>query len=90
MNHRKDKHLESFEDNISFLQRELLIKNEIVRTITETQTAVLDTISTLQRILTGNKNPPDSPEIPSNTTIATHHQHQSQIQQQQPERQHQQ
>ena len=68
MNHRKDKHLESLQDNISFLQKELLTKN-----LTETQTVVLDTISASQRMLTANKNSSDAPETPSNTTLVTHH-----------------
>ena len=93
MNHREDKHLESLQDNISFLQKELFMKNEIIKSLTETQTVVLDTISTSQRMLTANKNSSDAPETPSNTTnttLATHHQHQQQQQQQQPQQQHQQ
>ena len=46
LNYRGDKHLESLQDNISFLQKELLTKNEIIKSLTETQTVVLDTIST--------------------------------------------
>ena len=56
LNHRKDKHLESLQDSISFLQQELLMKNEIIKSLTETLTVVLDTILTSQRILTANKN----------------------------------
>ena len=90
LNHREDKYLESFQDNISFLQKELLMKNEIIKSLTETQTVVLDTISTSQRMLTANKNSSDKPETPSNTTnttLATHYQHQQQQQQQQPKQQ---
>ena len=90
MNHREDKHLESLQDNISFLQKELFMKNEIIKSLTEIQTVVLDTISTSQRTLTANKNFSDAPETSSNTTLATHHQHQQQQQQQQPQKQHQQ
>ena len=93
MNHREDKHLESLQDNVSFLQKELLMKNKIIKTLTETQTVVLDTISTSQRILTANENSSGATETPSNTTnttLATHHQHQQQQQQQQPQHQHQQ
>ena len=87
-NHREDKHLESLQDNISFLQKELLMKNEIIKSLTETQTVVLGTISTLQRKLTANKNSSDAPETPSNTantTLATHYQYHQQ--QQQPQNQ---
>ena len=66
-NHREDKHLESLQD-ISFLQKELLMKNEIIKSFTETQTVVLDTISTSQRMLTANKKSSDAPETPNNTT----------------------
>ena len=62
------------QDNISFLQKELLIKNHIIKSLTETQTVVLVTISTSQRMLTANKNSLDAPETPSNTTLVTHHQ----------------
>ena len=48
LNHREEKNLESLQDNISFLQKELLIKNEIIKSLTELQTVVLDTVSTLQ------------------------------------------
>ena len=34
LNHREDKHLESPQDNISFLQKELLMKNEIIKSLT--------------------------------------------------------
>ena len=40
LNYREDKHLESLQDNISFLQKKLLMKNEIIKSLTETQTAV--------------------------------------------------
>ena len=56
LNDRKDKHLESLQDSISFLQQELLMKNEIIKSLTETLTVELDTILTSQRILTANKN----------------------------------
>ena len=36
MNHREDKHLESLQDNISFPQKELLMKNKIFKSLTET------------------------------------------------------
>ena len=81
LNHHKDKHLKSLQDNISFLQKELLMKNEIIKSLTETQTVLLDTISTSQRMLTANKTSSDAPEIPSNTTLVTHHHHQQQQQQ---------
>ena len=48
LNHREEKNLESLQDNISFLQKELLIKNEIIKSLTELQTVGLDTVSTLQ------------------------------------------
>ena len=83
LNYREDKHLESLQDNISFLRKELLIKNEIIKSLTETQTVVLDTISTSQRMLTGNKKSSDAPETPNNTTLVTHQQQQQQQQQQQ-------
>ena len=67
-NHREDKHLESLQDNISFLQKELLMKNEIIKSFAETQTVVLDTISTSQRMLTANKKSSDAPETPNNAT----------------------
>ena len=73
LNHREDKHLESLQDNISFLQKKLLMKNEIIKSLTETQTVVLDTISTSQRTLTANKNSSDALETP-NTANTTHHQ----------------
>ena len=88
-NNREDKNLESLQDNISFLQKELLMKNEIIKSLTETQSVVLDTISTLQRMLIANKNSSDAPETPSNTALVTHHHHQQQQQQQQ-QQQHQQ
>ena len=90
LNHREDKHLESLQDNISFLQKELLMKNEIIKSLTETQTVMLDTISTSQRTLTANKNSSGAPETPSNTantTLATHHQSHQQQQQQLPQKQ---
>ena len=90
LNYRQDKHLESLHDNISFLQKELLIKNEIIKGLTETRTVVLDTISTSQRMLTGNKKSSDAPETPNNTTLVTHHQQQQQQQLQQQQQQHQQ
>ena len=46
LNHRENKHLESLHDNISFLQKELIMKNEIMKSLTETQTVVLNTILT--------------------------------------------
>ena len=61
LNYREHKHLESLQDNISFLQKELLMKNEIIKSLTETQTVVLDTISTSQRTLNANKNSSDAP-----------------------------
>ena len=33
LNNRQDKHLESLQDNISFLQKELLMKNEIIKSL---------------------------------------------------------
>ena len=90
LNYRQDKHLESLHDNISFLQKELLIKNEIIKGLTETRTVVLDTTSTSQRMLTGNKKSSDAPETPNNTTLVTHHQQQQQQQLQQQQQQHQQ
>ena len=89
MNHREDKHLESFQDNISFHQKELLMKNEIIKSLTETQTVVLNTILTSQRMCTANKNSSDASENPSNTTLAAHN-HQQQHQQQQQKQQQQQ
>ena len=83
LNHRKDKHLESLQDNISSLQKKLLMKNEIIKSLTETDTAVSDTISTSQRMLTVNKESLDAPETPSNTTLLTHDQQEQQQQQQQ-------
>ena len=74
--HREDKHLESLQDNISFFQKDLLMKNEIIKSLSKTQTVVLDTISTSQRTLTANKNSSNAPETRSNTattTLATHH-----------------
>ena len=53
LNHCEDKHLESLQDNISFLQKELLMKNEIIKSLTETQTVVVHTTSTSQRMLRG-------------------------------------
>ena len=87
LNHREDKHLESLQDNISFFQKELLMENEIIKSLTETQTVMLDTISTSQRMLTGNKKSSDAPET-LNKTI--HHQQQQQRQQQQQQQQQQQ
>ena len=74
LNHREDKHLESLQNNISFLQKELLMKNEIINSLNETKTIVLDTISTSQRMLTVRKKSSDAPETPSNTTLVTYHQ----------------
>ena len=89
LNHRQDKHLESLQDNNSFLKKDLLMKNEIIKSLTETHTVVLDTISTSQRTLIGNKNVSDAPETPNtaNTILATHHQYHEQQQQQQPQNQ---
>ena len=39
LNHREDEYLESLQDNISFFQKELLMKNEIIKSFTETQVA---------------------------------------------------
>ena len=89
MIHRQDKNLESLEDNIYFSQKELLMENEIIKSLPEIQTVVLDTISTSQRMLTANKNSTDAPENPSNITLATHHHHHQQQQQQQQQQQHQ-
>ena len=83
MIHRQDKNLESLEDNIYFPQKELLMENEIIKSLPEIQTVVLDTISTSQRMLTANKNSTDAPENPSNITLTIHHHHQKQQQQQQ-------
>ena len=64
LNHREDKHLVSLQDNISFLQKELLMENAIIKklsrikSLTETQTVVLDNVSTSQRMVTGKKNLP--------------------------------
>ena len=90
LNHREDKHLESLQDNISFLQKELFMKNEIIKSLTETQTVVVDTISTSQKVLIANKNSSYEPESPSNTDLATYHQYQQQQQKQQPHQQQQQ
>ena len=89
MIHRQDKNLESLEDNIYFPQKELLMENEIIKSLPEIQTVVLDTISTSQRMLTASKNSTDAPENPSNITLATHHHHHQQQQQQQQQQQHQ-
>ena len=78
LNHREDEYLESLLDNISFPEKELLMKNEIIKSLTETQTVMLDTISTSQRMLTGNKKSSDAPETPNNTTLVTHHHQQQQ------------
>ena len=80
LSHREDKHLESLQDNISFLQKELFMQNKIIKSLTETPTVVLDTISTSQRTLTANKNSSDAPESRNivNTTLATHHQYHQQ------------
>ena len=59
----------------------LPVKIVIIESLTETQTVVLDTISTSQRMLTVSKESSDAPESPSNTTVVTHH-HQQQNQQQ--------
>ena len=82
LNHRENKHLESLHDNISFLQKEFFLKNEIIKSLAETQAGMLDTIWTSQRMLTANKNSSDAPETPSSTTLVTHHRHQQQQQQQ--------
>ena len=74
LNYREEKHLESLQENTSFLKKELLMKNEIIKSLTETQTVVLDTILTSQRMLTADKNSLDAPETPRNTTSATHNQ----------------
>ena len=67
------------------------MKNEIIKSLTETQTVVLDTISTSQTMLTVSKKTLDAPETPSNTTLATHQQQQQKQQkQQQQQQQHQQ
>ena len=42
LNYREEKHLESLQENTSFLKKELLMKNEIIKSLTETQTVVLD------------------------------------------------
>ena len=55
LNHCEDKHLKSLQGNISFLQKELLMKSKIIKGLTETQTAVLETISALQQMLTVSK-----------------------------------
>ena len=89
MIHRQDKNLQSLADNIYFLQKELLMVNEIIMSLPEIQTVVLDTISTSQRMLTVNKNSTDAPENPSNITLATRHHHHQQQQQQQQQQQHQ-
>ena len=59
------------------------MKNEIIKSLTGTQTAVLDTISISQRILIVLKESPDAPETPHNTTLVTYHQEQQQQQHQQ-------
>ena len=51
------------------------MKYEIIKSLPETQTAVLDAISTLQTMISANKNTSDVPETPSNTTLANHHHH---------------
>ena len=48
------------------------MKNEIIKSLTETQTVVLDTVSTSQRMLTANKNTSDAPETPTNTTYLSY------------------
>ena len=65
--------LESLQDNISFPQKKLLMKNEIIKSLSETQTVVLDTISASQRMLTANKTSLDASETPSNITVLTQH-----------------
>ena len=45
------------------------MKNEIIKSLTEIQTVVLDTISTSQRMPTANKRSLDAPGTPSNTTL---------------------
>lgn len=60
------------------------MKNKIIKSLTETQPVVLDTISTSQTMFTASKNSSDAPETPSNTALVTHHhQHQQQQQKQQ-------
>ena len=83
LKHSKDKHLESLQDNISFLEKKLLMKNKIIKTLTDTETAVWDTMSTSQRMFTVSKESLDAPETLSNTSLVTHHQQQQQQQHQQ-------
>ena len=59
------------------------MKNEVIKSLTETRTALLNTISTLRRMLTVNKVFSNAPETPSNTILVTHHLQQEQQQQQQ-------
>ena len=54
-----------------------------MKSLTEIQTAMLDTISFLRRILTVSKESSDARETPSNTTLFTYHQQQQQQHQQQ-------
>ena len=49
------------------------MKDEIIKSLSETQTVVLDTISASQRMLTANKTSLDASETPSNITVLTHH-----------------
>ena len=89
LNHRKDKHLESLQDIISFLQQELLMKSEIIKSLTETLTVVLDTYLNFTKNPYCKQKSSDAPEIPSNTTLVTHDHHHHHHQQQQQQEQHQ-
>ena len=66
------------------------MKYEIIKSLPETQTAVLDAISTLQTMISTNKNTSDVTDTPSNTTLANHHHHHHPHQQQQQQKQRQQ
>ena len=45
---RKNRNIDALHKNIAFLQKELTEKNEIIKSLMETQTTVLDVISDLR------------------------------------------
>ena len=80
---REAKTNEIFHQNMTFLQNELLTKNEIIKSLTETQTTILEALSSFKsnqqyegnqtNLLTCQKQHQSTPPTPSQQQKSTHH-----------------
>ena len=85
---RENKTNEIFHQNMTFLQNELLTKNEIIKSLTETQTTILEALSSFKsnqqcecnqtNLLACQKQHKSPPPTPSKQQKPTHHNDKSQ------------